>query len=307
MNVVLVMFRENGERRSFSLSRDVTVVGRREDADFRIPLSDVSRKHTRLIKDGDTLLVEDLGSSNGTYHNGVRVQEAEVHPGDTLQIGPIQFVVQINGVPTEDELLGNTGATSTHLVNNNFPMGGAVPATALGGGQHEEELVDASDLEEIDDLAMLGDPAQLEEVSELEALSAANNEMTAPVPVASGDSISMDDFVIADESAEEPEPVSLPSLEPESLEPEPARVAPARPASPTRPAMPTIGTPAPHVAEAETPIDKPAEPLEAPPEDAPPAAIEPDADPDADFINMDDDPDTSDDDVLIDFGEPKAE
>src|SRR5690606_14974980 len=61
MNVVLVMFRENGERRSFSLTRDVTVIGRREDADFRIPLSDVSRKHSRLIKDGDTLLIEDLG------------------------------------------------------------------------------------------------------------------------------------------------------------------------------------------------------------------------------------------------------
>lgn len=105
MNVVLVMFRENGERRSFSLTRDVTVVGRREDADFRIPLSDVSRKHCRLIKDGNQLIVEDLGSANGTFHNGQRITEAEVAPGDTLQFGSIRFIVQIDGVPSEEELL----------------------------------------------------------------------------------------------------------------------------------------------------------------------------------------------------------
>ncbi|GIW77596.1 MAG: hypothetical protein KatS3mg104_2659 [Phycisphaerae bacterium] len=105
MNVVLVMFRENGERRSFSLTRDVTLVGRREDADFRIPLSDVSRKHCRLIKDGNQLIVEDLGSANGTFHNGQRVTESEVAPGDTLQFGSIRFIVQIDGVPSEEELL----------------------------------------------------------------------------------------------------------------------------------------------------------------------------------------------------------
>ena len=45
MGVVMVMFRADGQRRSFSITRDMTVVGRREDCDLRIPLSDVSRKH----------------------------------------------------------------------------------------------------------------------------------------------------------------------------------------------------------------------------------------------------------------------
>ncbi|HEX8342899.1 MAG TPA: FHA domain-containing protein [Tepidisphaeraceae bacterium] len=104
MNVVLVMFRENGDRRSFSLTRDVTVIGRREDADFRIPLTDVSRKHCRLVKEGNYLVVEDLGSANGTYLNGQRVTDAELNPGDTLQIGPVQFLVQIDGLPHDEEL-----------------------------------------------------------------------------------------------------------------------------------------------------------------------------------------------------------
>lgn len=106
MQVVLVMFRGDGaaERRSFSLARDVTVVGRREDCDFRIPLGEISRKHCRLIKNGSTLRVEDLGSSNGTFHNGKRIQNAEINPGDTLQMGSVAFVVQIDGAPLDDDM-----------------------------------------------------------------------------------------------------------------------------------------------------------------------------------------------------------
>jgi pSer/pThr/pTyr-binding forkhead associated (FHA) protein len=104
MQVVLVMFRPEGDRRSFSITRDVTVVGRREDCDFRIPLGEISRKHCRLIKDQDALRLEDLGSSNGTFHNGERVQEAVLQPGDTMQVGSVVFVVQIDGVPADEEL-----------------------------------------------------------------------------------------------------------------------------------------------------------------------------------------------------------
>jgi len=76
MQAVLVMFRNDGERRSFSLSREMTVIGRRQDCDLMIPLGEISRKHCRIIRDSDSLRLEDLGSSNGTFHNGRRVQEA---------------------------------------------------------------------------------------------------------------------------------------------------------------------------------------------------------------------------------------
>ncbi len=104
MQVVLVMFRSGGDKRSFSITRDVTVVGRREDCDFRIPLGDISRKHCRLIREDNVLRVEDLGSSNGTYCNGKRIHECEVQPGDTIQIGPVVFVAQIDGAPAEEDL-----------------------------------------------------------------------------------------------------------------------------------------------------------------------------------------------------------
>lgn len=104
MQAVLVMFRSDGERRSFSISRDMTVVGRREDCDLRIPLSDVSRKHCRFVRDGDTLRLEDLGSSNGTFCNGQRVGDAVLNPGDSIQVGPVIFVLQVDGEPPDDQL-----------------------------------------------------------------------------------------------------------------------------------------------------------------------------------------------------------
>src|SRR5687767_13462152 len=129
MGVVMVMFRPDGQRRSFSVARDMTVIGRREDCDLRIPLGDVSRKHCRLIKDGDALRVEDLGSSNGTYRNGQRVQQSELTAGDTLQVGPVVFVLQVDGVPADEDLTPVT-------------TGAAAGAAAGAAGEEELEVVE---------------------------------------------------------------------------------------------------------------------------------------------------------------------
>ncbi len=132
MQVVLVTFKADGERRSFSLPKEVTVIGRREDCDIRIPLGEVSRKHCRLLMEVDTLRVEDMGSSNGTFLNGARVQEAVVQPGDALQIGSVVFLVQIDGVPADEEIqpvsAGSHGDTRT-----GGP--GMPPAEGAGGAE----------------------------------------------------------------------------------------------------------------------------------------------------------------------------
>ncbi len=139
MQVILVMFKADGDRRSFSLPRDVTLIGRREDCDLRIPLGEVSRKHCRLIKEADSLRLEDLGSSNGSFHNGVRVQEAIVQPGDVIQVGPVAFTIQIDGVPTDEEIQAPVPLTTD-----------TTPADEGPGELEElEELPDAEDAEEL--------------------------------------------------------------------------------------------------------------------------------------------------------------
>src|SRR5436190_7961494 len=144
MGVVMVMFRADQQRRSFSVTRDMTVIGRREDCDLRIPLGDVSRKHCRLILDGELIKVEDLGSSNGTYRNGERVQQADLSAGDTLQVGPVVFVLQMNGFPADDDLQPVTVLSATARAS---AAGTAVGANVTQGGEEEEEaeILDAED------------------------------------------------------------------------------------------------------------------------------------------------------------------
>jgi predicted component of type VI protein secretion system len=174
MQSVLVMFRPDGERRSFSMTRDMTVIGRREDCDLRIPLGDVSRKHCRVVREGEILKIEDLGSSNGTYLNGQRVQEALLSPGDSIQVGPVVFVLQIDGEPADDELspvVMQTAAATTGGVDDSAALEALEDAgPALDDADELEEVS-----EEVDAPAASGGPVDedeeaLEPLTELDPL-----------------------------------------------------------------------------------------------------------------------------------------
>jgi predicted component of type VI protein secretion system len=160
MQAVLVMFRSDGERRSFSVTRDVTVIGRREDCDLRIPLNDVSRKHARLIKEEGGMRLEDLGSSNGTYLNGQRVErEAILQAGDSIQVGPVVFVLQVDGYPADEEL--NPVTAESVAAAAMFAPAAAVPTPP---GVDAPEVVDPDSLEPLplgdDPTADYGAPAE---------------------------------------------------------------------------------------------------------------------------------------------------
>ena len=101
MDVTLIMFKENGQRKDFALDPGQTVIGRKEDCDLRIPLPEISRKHTLLIVTGEAVTIRDLGSANGTYVNNKRITETELSAGDHIVIGPMVFTIQINGEPSD--------------------------------------------------------------------------------------------------------------------------------------------------------------------------------------------------------------
>lgn len=101
MAVNLVFFSRNGRRKDISLGDGVTIVGRRPDCDIRIPLLYVSRKHCRFICKEDKMVLQDLGSANGTFVNSERIMEAEVNPGDQIGVGSVTFTIQIDGEPSD--------------------------------------------------------------------------------------------------------------------------------------------------------------------------------------------------------------
>ncbi len=99
MVVTLVAVLADGAQREVPMKRARLVIGRKKEADLRIPVPSVSREHCEVRVESGKVLVRDLGSSNGTYVNGERVQEVELPAGAALGVGPGVFVVRIDGKP----------------------------------------------------------------------------------------------------------------------------------------------------------------------------------------------------------------
>ncbi len=76
----------------FLLDGDLTTVGRHPDSDIFLDDVTVSRKHATFRREGDTFVVRDVGSLNGTYVNRERIDEARLHTGDEVQIGKFRLV-----------------------------------------------------------------------------------------------------------------------------------------------------------------------------------------------------------------------
>jgi pSer/pThr/pTyr-binding forkhead associated (FHA) protein len=100
MEVRLVIERGRTRTRVVRLASPETLVGRQRGCGVRIPSAEVSRRHCALRLEDGYLTVEDLGSVNGTFLNGMRVVNREVvRPGDHLEVGPVRFVVEYELTP----------------------------------------------------------------------------------------------------------------------------------------------------------------------------------------------------------------
>ena len=114
----------------------------------------VSRFHCELALEGDTVRVTDLGSRNGTFVDGVRVERAGMKPGTTLQVGRTPLSVRAVGARTSEpplrpsrfgQLVGRSramrgvvalleravGVTSTVLIEGETGTGKDVAARAI--------------------------------------------------------------------------------------------------------------------------------------------------------------------------------
>jgi pSer/pThr/pTyr-binding forkhead associated (FHA) protein len=69
------------------ITRDVTIIGRREYCDVVIPETSLSKRHCILVRTDGLLMLRDLATTNGTKVNGQRVMWAALLPNDRLNIG----------------------------------------------------------------------------------------------------------------------------------------------------------------------------------------------------------------------------
>jgi serine/threonine protein kinase len=82
-------------RKPLRLSGPTTTVGRASECDVVIKAAEVSKHHCRILLAPDGVVVEDLGSSNGTFVNGKQIERAALQDGDDLDIGGHVFRMRI--------------------------------------------------------------------------------------------------------------------------------------------------------------------------------------------------------------------
>lgn len=151
MDVLLVMFKDDGSHKEFPLSSGKTLVGRGEECDLRIPLPEISRKHSVLMVGNSGVSVRDLGSANGTYVNNKRVSEQELGAGDHLIIGPVVFTVRVNGEPKEIKPVHTRLETRSPATIKKST--GARPAVAAEASGEEDPISELEALAGTDDTA----------------------------------------------------------------------------------------------------------------------------------------------------------
>jgi pSer/pThr/pTyr-binding forkhead associated (FHA) protein len=91
-SALLVVQRGPGAGSRYLLDTDLSTVGRHPESDIFLDDITVSRRHVEFRREDDTFRVHDVGSLNGTYLNGDRVDDAELQNGDEVRIGKFRLI-----------------------------------------------------------------------------------------------------------------------------------------------------------------------------------------------------------------------
>ena len=158
---------EGGE--PIPITKDVTVVGRREYCDVQVDHPSLSKRHCVLVKTDGLLVIRDLATTNGTKVKGQKIRWAALLPEDRIALGSMKFRVYLgpDDAPSPSEMAGARGglangfaAPTPHSVPKSAPKAKRKPARkpfedddmpmvldeaawrdALGSDQSEEEQV----------------------------------------------------------------------------------------------------------------------------------------------------------------------
>jgi predicted component of type VI protein secretion system len=106
---------EGGE--PIPITKDVTVLGRREYCDIQIDHPSLSKRHCVLVKTDGLLVIRDLVTTNGTKVKGQKVRWAALLPDDKIALGSIKFRVYLgpDDVPSPSEVAAGGGKVASNV------------------------------------------------------------------------------------------------------------------------------------------------------------------------------------------------
>jgi len=88
----LIIYPRTPLARELQLKPGENFIGRGFANDLRLEDASVSGSHCQIIVNGGTVIIRDLGSTNGTYLDRVQVKEAALRPGQTLHLGGVEVL-----------------------------------------------------------------------------------------------------------------------------------------------------------------------------------------------------------------------
>ncbi len=98
MKLSLVVTQGSQQGKAIPITKTEFTVGRDAQCHLRPASQHVSKKHCAIRVKGDRVFVEDFGSTNGTFINDQPLKgEREVKDGDRLKIGPLDFLLKVEG------------------------------------------------------------------------------------------------------------------------------------------------------------------------------------------------------------------
>jgi pSer/pThr/pTyr-binding forkhead associated (FHA) protein len=120
----------SGQLSGQSLEVAADLVVGRQNADLNLPDFEVSRRHALVRPVAGGVEIEDLGSANGTYVNGSRIEKPRMlAPGDLIQVGQSHLQVEIGEESRERTMISASPAAPVPL--QPAPPGAAGPAPTL--------------------------------------------------------------------------------------------------------------------------------------------------------------------------------
>ena len=81
-----------GYEKRIELEEEDVIVGRIPDCDIQLLVENVSRRHARITYRNEDYCIEDLGSKNGVYVNGVKVEKCVLRKHDMIEIGGVKIL-----------------------------------------------------------------------------------------------------------------------------------------------------------------------------------------------------------------------
>jgi len=130
--IEILVRRQGQPDRRVTLEQGTYQVGRAEDNALILPDIAVSRRHARITVTPSHVLVEDIGSGNGTYVRGRPIRRQEIEDADEVLIDPFLLVFSVPPVPAVPEAVGSSETGPRLDVLSGPGMRSTYPLSGMG-------------------------------------------------------------------------------------------------------------------------------------------------------------------------------